>query len=97
MRRALASEPVAPTTVAQSRSQLITAMRQLAPLGWGLYAAVFPGLRDILYSLQTEDRAVLHVARPAGVTLSVPWALLYTTSLDSRYGPGYERCRCARW
>ncbi len=91
LRRALAAEPVAPTTVTQSRAQLITAMRTVAPLGWQLCAALFPGLQEVLYSLQTEPApAILHVARPAGVTLSVPWALLYTTSIDSRHGPGFQ-------
>ena len=91
LRRALAGEPVAPVTIMQSRAQLITAMRTIAPLGWQLCAALFPGLQEVLYSLQTGTApAVLHVARPAGVTLSVPWALLYTTSIDSRHGPGFQ-------
>jgi hypothetical protein len=91
LRRALAGEPVAPATVTQSRAQLITAMRTIAPLGWQLCAALFPGLQEVLYSLQAGPApALLHVARPAGVTLSVPWALLYTTSLDSRHGPGFQ-------
>ena len=91
LRRALAGEPVAPATITQSRAQLITAMRTIAPLGWQLCAALFPGLQEVLYSLQAGPAAaVLHVARPAGVTLSVPWALLYTTSIDSRHGPGFQ-------
>src|SRR5579859_1671449 len=91
LRRALAGEPVAPATVTQSRAQLITAMRIIAPLGWQLCAALFPGLQEVLYSLQAGPApAVLHVARPAGVTLSVPWALLYTTSIDSRHGPSFQ-------
>jgi CHAT domain len=92
LRRRLAGEPVTPTTVTQTRAQLITALRRIAPLGWDLYAAVFPGLRNVLYALDAHSvPAVLHVARPAGVTLSVPWALLYTISIDSRYSPGYEK------
>jgi hypothetical protein len=91
LRRALAGEPVAPATVTQSRAQLITTMRTIAPLGWQLCAALFPGLQEVLYSLQAGPApAVLHVARPAGVTLSVPWSLLYTTSIDSRHGPGFQ-------
>jgi eukaryotic-like serine/threonine-protein kinase len=91
LRKALAGESVAPTTVTQSRAQLITAMRTIAPLGWQLCAALFPGLQEVLYSLQAAlAPVILHVARPAGVTLSVPWALLYTTSIDSRHGPGFQ-------
>ena len=92
MRRTLAGEPVAPTKITQSPTQLVNALRAIAPLGWDLYAALFPGMRDILYSLEGgTNPVVLHVARPAGVTLSVPWALIYTTSIDSKYGPGYEK------
>jgi hypothetical protein len=90
-RRVLASEAVAPTTAQRSRLQLITSLRSLAPLGWELYAAVFPRLKDALYQLDEQaSAAVLHVARPTGVSLSVPWALLYTIGIDSSYGPGYQ-------
>ena len=91
-RKVLASEAIAPTTAQRSRAQLITSLRTLAPLGWELYAAVFPALKEVLYLLddQAAGRAVLHVARPAGVSLSVPWALLYTIGIDSQYGPGYQ-------
>ena len=91
-RKVLASEAIAPTTAQRSRAQLITSLRILAPLGWELYAAVFPALKEALYLLddQGAGRAVLHVARPAGVSLSVPWALLYTIGIDSQYGPGYQ-------
>lgn len=91
-RRVLASEPIAPVSAQRSRAQLITTLRTLAPLGWQLYSAIFPGLTDTL--LQLDDQpgpAVLHVARPAGSGLSVPWALLYTTYISSRYGPGYQQ------
>jgi hypothetical protein len=76
-RKVLASAGVAPTSSAQNRNQLITALRTLAPLGWQLYAAMFSGLRDVLLDLGPDDPTVLHIARPAGVTLSVPWALVY--------------------
>ncbi len=95
-RKVLASEAIAPTTAQRSRAQLITSLRTLAPLGWELYAAVFPALKEALYRLddqaadQAAGQAVLHVARPAGVSLSVPWALLYTIGIDSQYGPGYQ-------
>jgi CHAT domain len=89
-RQVLASEPIAPQTSARSRRQLHESLRALAPLGWELCAAVFPGIREALYQLADDGRAVLHVARPAGVSLSVPWALLYTISIDSSYGPGYQ-------
>jgi CHAT domain len=85
-RRVLASEPVAPTAAARSQAQLLASLRTLAPLGWNLYSAVFPGIREMLYDLHDSPGAVLHVARPAGVSLSVPWALLYTISIDSSYG-----------
>jgi hypothetical protein len=82
-RRALADPPVAPTTMSRTRPQLETVLRMLAPLGWNMYTAVFPGLGDVLLSLSDDDTGsvVLHVARPTGVTLSVPWALLYTIPL----------------
>ena len=89
-RRVLASEPIAPITAACSQSQLLTSLRTLAPLGWDLTAAVFPGIREVLYQLSDSPLAVLHVARPAGVSLSVPWALLYTIGIDSGYGPSYR-------
>lgn len=71
-RRVLASEPIAPRTAARSRAQLLASLQTLAPLGWDLTAAVFPGIRDALYQLHDRDQlpgataAVLHVARPAG-------------------------------
>ena len=91
-RKVLASEAIAPTTAQRSRAQLVTSLRTLAPLGWELYAAVFPALHEALYQLddQAAGQAILHVARPAGVSLSVPWALLYTIGIDSKYGPGYQ-------
>ena len=91
-RKVLASEAIAPTTAQRSRAQLISSLRTLAPLGWDLYAAVFPALKEALYQLddQPAGRAVLHVARPAGVSLSVPWALLYSIGIDSGFGPGYQ-------
>jgi hypothetical protein len=91
-RKVLASEAIAPSSAQRSRAQLITSLRTLAPLGWDLYAAVFPALKEALYQLddQSAGRAILHVARPAGVSLSVPWALLYSIGIDSGYGPGYQ-------
>jgi hypothetical protein len=89
-RQVLASEPIAPATSARSRRQLHESLQALAPLGWELCAAVFPGIREAFYQLADDGGAVLHVARPAGVSLSVPWALLYTISIDSSYGPGYK-------
>ena len=91
LRKLLASEPVAPTAVRQSKAQLTRALRALAPVGWELYAGLFPSLRDTFYQLGAGNDgpgsgpAVLHVARPAGVGLSVPWAYLYTIGLDSAY------------
>lgn len=98
-RRVLANPPVAPTSMSQTRQQLGTALRTLAPLGWDMYAALFAGLKDVLLSLTQDDTGsvVLHVARPTGVTLSVPWALLYTIPL---YQPAEKLTICplvAQW
>jgi hypothetical protein len=90
LRRVLSSDAIAPTAVARNRAQLIATLRALAPLGWDLCAAVFPSLREVIYRLAADTPEVLHVARPAGVTLSVPWAFLYTISIDSSYGPGFQ-------
>lgn len=81
-REALASPPVAPTARNQSRAQLVTALRTLAPLGWDMYSALFGVLPDVLLGLGAGSTSVvLHVARPAGVTLSVPWSFVYTIPL----------------
>jgi len=78
-REALAGPSVAPTASNQSRAQLTTALRTLAPLGWNMYSALFSLMPDVLLGLgDGTTSVVLHVARPAGVTLSVPWALVYT-------------------
>ena len=81
-REALASPPVAPTARNQSRAQLVTALRTLAPLGWDMYSALFGLMPDVLLGLGAgATSVVLHVARPAGVTLSVPWSFVYTIPL----------------
>jgi hypothetical protein len=81
-RETLASPSVAPTTSRQSRAQLVTALRALARLGWDMYSALFSVVPDVLLGLgDGSTSVVLHVARPAGVTLSVPWALVYTIPL----------------
>ncbi|HEU5420314.1 MAG TPA: CHAT domain-containing protein [Streptosporangiaceae bacterium] len=94
LRKLLASEPVAPVTVRQSKTQLVAALRALAPAGWELYAGLFPSMRETFYQLGAGSTgtgstragpAVLHVARPAGVGLSVPWAYLYSAGIDSAY------------
>ena len=83
-RKVLAGEPIAPTTAGQSRNQLIASLRTLAPISWNIYAALFSSLREVLYELEADrGPVILHVARPAGVTLSVPWALLYTIPIYS--------------
>jgi CHAT domain len=81
-REALASPAVAPTAINQSKAQLVTALRTLAPLGWDMYSALFGVIPDVLLGLgDGTTSVVLHVARPAGVTLSVPWALVYSIPL----------------
>jgi hypothetical protein len=81
-REALASPAVAPTAISQSKAQLVTALRTLAPLGWDMYSALFGVIPEVLLGLGDGTTAVvLHVARPAGVTLSVPWALVYSIPL----------------
>jgi hypothetical protein len=95
LRKLLASEGIAPVTVRRSKAQLVQTLRALAPVGWELYAGLFPGLRETFYALggsagtgaagSGAGPAVLHVARPAGVGLSVPWAYLYTIGIDSAY------------
>jgi hypothetical protein len=91
-RRVLGSDGIAPTSAQRSKAQLINSLRTLAPLGWRLYAALFPSLKEVMFQLDDETGpAVLHVARPAGVSLSVPWALLYTIGIDSSYGPAYQK------
>jgi len=81
-REALASPAVAPTAMQQRRAQLITALRTLAPMGWDMYSALFSLISDVLLDLgDGTSSVVLHVARPAGVTLSVPWSFVYTIPL----------------
>lgn len=82
LREALASPSVAPTASTQSKAQLGTAMRTLAPWGRKLYSALFTLVPDVLRDLGSGTTSVvLHVARPTGASLSVPWALLYTIPL----------------
>ncbi|HEY1639637.1 MAG TPA: CHAT domain-containing protein [Streptosporangiaceae bacterium] len=98
LRKLLASEAIAPVAVRRSKAQLVQTLRALAPVGWELYAGLFPSLRETFYTLggsaaatgtgaagHEAGPAVLHVARPAGVGLSVPWAYLYTIGIDSGY------------
>jgi hypothetical protein len=82
-REELASESVAPTARNQSRAKLVTALRTLAPLGWDMYSALFAVVPDVLLGLGASGSTsvVLHVARPAGVTLSVPWSFVYSIPL----------------
>jgi len=81
-REALASPSVAPVASNQSKAQLVTALRKLAPLGRKMYSALFSLMPDVLLGLgDGTTSVVLHVARPSGVSLSVPWAMLYTIPL----------------
>jgi hypothetical protein len=93
LRQLLAGDPVAPTTVWRSKAQLTESLRALAPVGWELYAGIFPALRETFYQLDDlAQPTVLHIARPAGVGLSVPWTFLYTIGIDSAFAAtGYRK------
>jgi hypothetical protein len=90
LRTTLASDDIAPTTLLRTRTQLEMALRMMAPLGLDLYMSLFPVLKEQYARLDSSD-LVLQVVRPTGVTLSVPWSLLYSIPIDSSFGPDFKK------
>jgi hypothetical protein len=82
LRRQLARQ--APRRRRQSPSELVKAMRELAPLGHKLYAALDPRLQATVRDVaRTMPEAVLQVALAHGSTFTLPWSFVYDIYLPS--------------
>jgi hypothetical protein len=82
LRRQLARR--APRRRRQSPNELIKTMRELAPLGHQLYAALDPRLQATVRDVaRTMPGAVLQVALARGSTFTLPWSFVYDIYLPS--------------
>ena len=74
----------APTTRRRRKDQLIRDLRELAPLGWDLYAATAGQSRGLLDAAFHDPKSlVIQVCRPRTSSFTLPWGCLYEIPIES--------------